>query len=234
MMPVRSAGIDFLHELARPGGADLAICVAPAWDLPCFPEERDALARATAARRREFATGRDCARRALARLGASPVALPPDADGLPRWPPGFTGSISHGGGLCCAAVARTSDVAALGIDVERIVPFEPSLARRVCRADERARIVRMPGLDGYWPNLVFSAKEAVYKCLSPRFGCFLEFEDVGLAFTIESAAGHGRFRVVDAMPGRWEGAARALEGRWLIAGDHIFASAVEHGRCDPG
>jgi 4'-phosphopantetheinyl transferase EntD len=46
---------------------------------PLFPEEAVVVAGAVARRRREFATVRACARRALARLGHPPVPL------LPGW-----------------------------------------------------------------------------------------------------------------------------------------------------
>jgi 4'-phosphopantetheinyl transferase EntD len=211
------------------GGTVVVVRAMLIRDLPCVGVDGGELDRATPARRRAFASGRACAREALAALGVGSVALPPDANGVPRWPSGFTGSISHNDAVCCATAARTADVVALGVDVERIVPFESALVRRVCRTDERARIARMPDLDGLWPNIVFSAKEAVYKCLSPRFGCFLEFEDVALDFTIQSGSESGGFRVMNIVPGPWEGAARGLVGRWLIAGGHIFAIAEDRG-----
>lgn len=220
---------DAAAELEGLSGTGVAVRAMLIRDLPSVSVDGGELDRQTPARRRAFASGRACAREALAALGVASVALPPDANGVPRWPPGFTGSISHDDAVCCAAAARTSDIAALGIDIERIVPFESALVRRICRADERTRIARMPDLDGRWPNLVFSTKEAVYKCLSPRFGCFLEFEDLALDFTIQSGRESGEFRVVNMVRGPWEVSARELEGRWLITGGHIFAIAVDRG-----
>ncbi|MQS37792.1 4'-phosphopantetheinyl transferase, partial [Streptomyces katsurahamanus] len=68
--------------------------VASAWafddtaDIPLFPEEEAALARAVERRRREFTTVRGCARRALAGLGLSAAPLVPGVRGAPVWPDG--------------------------------------------------------------------------------------------------------------------------------------------------
>ena len=53
-----------------------------------FPEEEAVVARAVGKRRREFSSGRACARAALARLGVPPAPLLPGLRGAPRWPDG--------------------------------------------------------------------------------------------------------------------------------------------------
>src|SRR5436190_1333063 len=89
-------------------------------DIPSaklLPEEADALgAHAVEKRRREFAAGRHCARRALTRLGYADIAVPKGEDGEPRWPNDIVGSITHCAGYCAAAVARSSQLASIGID----------------------------------------------------------------------------------------------------------------------
>lgn len=73
--------------------------------------------RAGPRRQTEFQGGRACAAYALRLAGcAAPGSLMPGADGAPHWPPGWTGSISHAGGLAVAAVTRTPR--RLGLDVE--------------------------------------------------------------------------------------------------------------------
>ena len=71
-----------------------------------FPEEEAAIARAVPTRRREFATGRWCARRALHDLGLPPAPIIPGERGAPGWPPGVVGTITHCPGYRGAAVAR--------------------------------------------------------------------------------------------------------------------------------
>src|SRR5690242_12311145 len=65
----------------------------PAAEL--FPQEFDSIARATELRRKEFATGRACARAALARLGRPSAAVLRGPGGAPQWPEGVVGSITH-------------------------------------------------------------------------------------------------------------------------------------------
>ena len=83
-----------------------------------FPEEEIAVSRAVEGRRREFATGRACARQALAQLGLPPRPIGVATTGAPRWPEGVVGSITHC--HCCraAAVGWETDFGAVGIDAE--------------------------------------------------------------------------------------------------------------------
>ncbi len=60
-----------------------------------FPEELQAMARATPARRCEFALGRRRAREALAILDGPRVALPVGRFRDPVWSFGYVGSITH-------------------------------------------------------------------------------------------------------------------------------------------
>ena len=101
-------------ELILPGqvAAVEAFGDDPAAEL--FPQEWAAIARATESRRREFATGRACARAAMARLGLPAVAVLPGPRGAPQWPEGVAGSITHCAGYRAAAVALTRDVVSLG------------------------------------------------------------------------------------------------------------------------
>jgi 4'-phosphopantetheinyl transferase EntD len=187
-----------------------------------LPEERALVARATASRRREFATGRACARRLLAELGCEGFALLRAADRSPLWPAGITGSISHCADLCVVAVARRDGVLALGVDVEPAEPLEPELWRIVCTPGELARLrAAPPAARGRLVRCLFSAKESTYKCVRAAAGPELGFHDV----EIELEAGSGRFAATwrGAAPGgpgrggRLRGAF-AFRGRWVFTG----------------
>jgi len=157
------------------------------------PDEREAVAGAVQRRRREFVTGRACARAALERLGAVPVAIPAGPRGEPVWPAGIVGSITHCDGYRAAAVARTGDVAAIGIDAEPNRPLPGGLLDDVASATEREHLLRLartaPGVA--WDRLLFSAKEAVYKAWFPVTGAWLGFEDA----EVEVDPDTGRFGV---------------------------------------
>src|ERR1700722_6775796 len=91
---------------------------------PFDAAEEAAIARAVPRRRAEFATGRRLAREALARLGCLAASLPPDSAGMPQWPTGFVGTISHSGQLCVAVVGRAHNLLGIGIDLEEIGPLQ--------------------------------------------------------------------------------------------------------------
>ena len=59
--------------------------------------------------RRKPATGRLCARTALAKLGASSVPIPSGRRGAPDWPSGVVGSITHCAGYRAATAARARE-----------------------------------------------------------------------------------------------------------------------------
>jgi 4'-phosphopantetheinyl transferase EntD len=191
-----------------------------------FPEESLVMARATERRRREFATGRACARAALARLGRPPVALLPGPGGAPRWPEGVTGSITHCVGYRAAAVSLTRDVVSLGVDAEpnEALPNHDML-ELIALEEERVRLgelaAGMPGVS--WDRLLFSAKESVYKTWFPLARRWLGFESADIV--IDPHAGTFTARLL--VPGPLVNGAplTLLSGGWL-ADQGLLVTAV--------
>lgn len=185
-----------------------------------LPAEREAVEGAAQTRVEQFTAGRVCSRIALGRFGvAATTPIVRGEDRAPIWPEGFIGSISHTDQWCAAAVARLSDVRALGIDLEPATPLKEALWRRVCTASERERLKAgsSPGLMG---KILFSAKESVYKCQYPLTMQFLGFQAVEIQladgeFEAEFRQEAGEFR-----PGR------VVRGRYLVE-DGLVASACE-------
>lgn len=138
--------------------------------------EADRVARAAEERRREFATGRACARRALSRFGVRPAPLLAGPQGEPLWPGGFVGSITHCNRYRAAAVADARHVRALGIDAEPHEALPPEILACVAGLEERAWLVRAPA-GTHWDRLLFSAKESVYKAWFPLGQGWLDFAD---------------------------------------------------------
>ena len=129
-----------------------------------WPAEAYHIRDAVPSRQREFTTGRVCARRALAQLGITPVALPVGPYGQPLWPIGVTGSITHCSGYRAAAVASKVHVKALGIDAERNRPLPAGVLDLVADESERRAVERLTRRDETnWDCLLFCAKEAVVK-----------------------------------------------------------------------
>jgi 4'-phosphopantetheinyl transferase EntD len=184
---------------------------------PLFAEEMNQIASAVERRRLEFARGRNCARAALRRLGVPDAPLLSGSQREPLWPAAVVGSITHTEGLCVAAVALRSRYAGVGIDVELDAPLLPQLAERVASEAEMSSLTSMPNLLA--ARLVFSAKEAFYKCQFYRTRQFLDFFDVSIEL-----GSQGEFSVelgVDAPPlTRGE----RFQGRWRRRGGFVFTA----------
>jgi 4'-phosphopantetheinyl transferase EntD len=99
-----------------------------------YAVERRAVHDAVPARRREFRTGRACARRCLERLGRPPGPIGCGPRGEPLWPTGVVGSITHCAGLRACAVAPAAAVRALGIDAEPNAPLPDGVAEVIATA----------------------------------------------------------------------------------------------------
>ena len=115
---------------------------------PLSAGERRSAGEVGTARLRELQNGRHYAKRALEALGVPAAELPVGRDRGPVWPQGIVGSITHaageGGDYAAAAVARVSEVAALGIDAEGGGGPDPRDWDRVLTRDEMARLLALP------------------------------------------------------------------------------------------
>lgn len=197
--------------------------------ITLFPEEAALVTRAVPQRRREFATGRHCARAALARLGVPPAPLLPWPSGAPRWPAGVVGSITHCEGYRAAAVARTPEVVTLGLDAEPASPLPGGVLRLVSDAGEQAWIRELGAAEPEvcWDRLLFSAKESVYKAWFPLAGRWLDFAEASV--TVDPDA--GTFAAALLVPGPILGgrALTGFAGRWLIARGLILTAIAVPG-----
>jgi enterobactin synthetase component D len=166
-----------------------------AWcDIP-IPTD---LARAVPKRRLEYQAGRYCARAALTLLGCPPAIPGRDPSGVPVWPHGVVGSITHVDGFARAAVAWSADAEGIGIDTECVLSAARARVVTDTIADEEEVTAGMrAGLDRCEAiTLVFSAKETAFKCLHRLVGRRFGFADMRVvrvdggdrSFDIETAA----------------------------------------------
>ncbi len=189
-----------------------------------FDRERAFIRHAVASRRQEFLAGRTMARSAMARLGLPPAEIAPGPDRSPIWPTGATGSITHTNTWCAAAVARTSDVLAVGIDIENAASIPADVVSVAVSKHEMARLENCALLPReLLPTLVFSAKEAAYKAQYTLTGTFLEFD--ALDIELDNDGRHWRavfnpgFRP-NSFPNN------TIKGLWRKAGDLLATSVV--------
>jgi 4'-phosphopantetheinyl transferase EntD len=182
--------------------------------------EREAIEGAAQTRVEQFTAGRVCSRLALVRLGvAATTPIERGEDRAPVWPPGFIGSISHTDAWCAAAVGRLGELRSIGIDLEPATPLKEALWRRVCTPEERERLRQLPD-PGLMGKILFSAKEAVYKCQYPLTSQFLGFH------AVQVEVGDGSFRAVFQQEAGEFKPGCEMSGRYLVQ-DGLVATACE-------
>jgi 4'-phosphopantetheinyl transferase EntD len=195
-------------------------------DVELFREEARALGRAVDKRRREFTTGRACAREALARLGVPSSPIGSGRHGEPLWPSGVVGSITHCEGYRACAVASSRAVLTIGIDAERDGRLSDGVWAEVAHGSERdvrgatAPVRAGPHLDA----VLFSAKEAVYKAWFPLAGRPLGFDDVEVSLDLSNA----QFSAKLLVPGPVAQGVNLTEfrGRWGVEGGVICTAVI--------
>lgn len=164
------------------------------------PEEAAHLGKAIAKRVGEYAAGRLCARQALAQLGIAGFALRMGEDRRPQWPPQVVGSITHTHGFGGAVVARRAHYRSLGVDAEVVGRVKRELWPKICAPQEIAWLDTLPcDEQDRYAALVFSAKEAFYKCQYGLTESWVGFHDVSLD-TADAGLRAGHFAVLPLQP----------------------------------
>jgi enterobactin synthetase component D len=197
-------------------------------ELARFPSIHvpDSLARAVPKRRIEYAAGRFCAQQALLTCspGDAPAVIGSGAHGEPLWPEGIVGAITHTQGFAAAAVALQRDARAIGLDAERLTQLSADVLDYIAVPAEIPAlelISRMPA-DAV-ASIVFSAKEALFKCLYPEVQRYFDFRDA----LIEALSPSGTFSarlLVGLTPQLPQGS--RFEGRFALAEGRVYTAIV--------
>jgi 4'-phosphopantetheinyl transferase EntD len=147
--------------------------IAPGDETALLPDEAASIASRFVQARRASGAARIAARELLSRFGHRDGAILKSSSGAPVWPDGIVGSLAHDEEAAVAAVARSRNIAALGIDVEPAEPLPTELQKLVLTARERVQAD-----DGFGGRLVFAVKEAVYKAVAALDGTPLDYQDI--------------------------------------------------------
>jgi 4'-phosphopantetheinyl transferase EntD len=217
----RQGSVTLVLEEILPAAVACAEAFTDSADTELFPQEAEIVARAVDKRRREFATGRECARIALGKLGVPPAPILTGERGAPRWPPGIVGSITHCDGYRAAAVARAADVTTVGLDAEPNQPLPRGVLDVISLAEERARLATPAGVERgvCWDRLLFCAKETVYKAWFPLTGRWLGFKDADVTLDPD-----GTFTARLLPAARSGPSSASFAGRWLARGGLVVAA----------
>lgn len=214
-----------IEQILPPGVASVEAFADPP-DPTLFPEEQSIIAQAVERRRREFATGRACARSALAKLGVPPVPILRGERNAPQWPAGIVGSITHCAGYRAAAVARAGELLGIGIDAEPNQPLPDGVLRAIALPGEQAGLRSLPAGTA-WDRLLFCAKEAIFKVWFPLTAVFLGFDGARVAIHPIQATFEAHLLVPSPNPL----VPTTFSGRWLVTSTHLLtAIALPAGR----
>lgn len=133
----------------------------------------------SAKRQKEFLAARSAARQGFSQLGFLPLPVGKGPKGEPLWPPGVVASLAHDDALAACLIAkRGSGLVSLGLDFEPLHrQVSPGVYKTIYAPTELERLTAL----GDWAlRAGFCAKEAIFKCLSPRTGVYLGFLDAQL------------------------------------------------------
>ncbi|SMF81213.1 4'-phosphopantetheinyl transferase family protein [Pseudobacteriovorax antillogorgiicola] len=149
------------------------------------------LLHASARRQVQFLAGRHCARQALIAanfIGEKIVGQ--NSDLSPRWPQSIVGSITHTSSYVSAAIAYRNKVRSLGINSERLFLsgatdslWDVILTRREVAQYEWQYKHHFDRSE--YISLLFSAKEAIYKCYYPISIYRLNYHDIHVEPDVE-------------------------------------------------
>ncbi|WP_062763227.1 4'-phosphopantetheinyl transferase [Falsirhodobacter sp. alg1] len=141
--------------------------------------DRTLVGHARSKRRAEFRAGRIAASRAGMALAGTPFIAGRGADGAPVWPRGLRGSISHSAGQAVALLGRADAWSGLGVDIEGALC--PEVAKDIAPVALTAAERSLFGTSPLAVGMIFSAKESLFKALSPLIGRRFDFDAAQLS-----------------------------------------------------
>ena len=158
------------------------------------------LTRAVIKRKSEFVAGRYLAKKALIDLGVNTTQVAIGENRAPVWPNSFIGSISHSQGFAICAVANTSDIKRIGLDVENYLEAKVAkdILPTVLIESEYPWVGTKNNPNPQVFTLIFSAKESLFKALYPEVGHYFDF-DVAQIKTIDYQTGKFSLQLVQAL-----------------------------------
>ncbi|APT92344.1 4'-phosphopantetheinyl transferase [Corynebacterium phocae] len=184
------------------------------------PLEQALVSQAVDSRKAEFGDARWCAHQALQELGlgeASPILR--GERGMPLWPEGYVGSITHTNGFRAAVVAPGDKVRSIGLDAEPTEPLPPGVLEAIARPAEARQVEELKAAGIFYADkLLFCAKEATYKAWFPLTERFLDFDEAEIDIRLDGTL---TSRILSHPT-----PVAAIEGSWLARDGYAVVSAV--------
>ena len=182
------------------------------------PLERTLVSQAVDVRKAEFGDARWCAHQALSELGATGPVLRGER-GMPLFPDGFVGSITHTQGFRAAVAAPYSSVRSIGIDAEPADALPDGVFDAIARASEVPQMSKLVAAGVTCPDrLLFCAKEATYKSWFPMTQRWLDFDQAEISLRADGTLISYILARPTPVP--------FIEGRWVIRDGYVIVSTV--------
>jgi len=162
-------------------------------------------------------------------LGSQPQPILVGEKRAPIWPDGLTGSITHTYSCAMAVVALSSDLCALGIDVEEDTPLADNLLPAICSEQEQ-RWLQTQANPSQLAKVIFSAKEAAYKCQYTLSQSFFGFDGMELVLDLQQGQFQAHFTAEQ--PPFAQGS--VIKGRFAIGAGVIVTCAELRNSGDAG
>lgn len=184
------------------------------------PLEQSLVSQSVDNRKSEFGDARWCAHQALAELGekdAEPILR--GERGMPIFPAGYVGSITHTHGFRAAVVAPQSKLRSIGIDAEPAEPLPAGVLETIARPGEMAQLEKLRAAGVECPDrLLFCAKEATYKAWFPMTQRWLGFEQAEIDLREDGTLVSYILTRPAPVP--------LIAGRWLVRDGYVLTSTV--------
>jgi 4'-phosphopantetheinyl transferase EntD len=158
-------------EILLKPGLMLSVAAIDDAQTDLHPVELELASDMSPRRLREFRAARTLGRLALTALGMEPSAIIHGIGGEPRWDSGILGSLAHSDTQAAALISTMSTCEAVGVDIVDDREITPAEAVDIMSAGEIEVILKSqiaPSMKERARELVFSVKEAVYKCQYPK------------------------------------------------------------------
>ena len=180
--------------------------------------EQELVAQGVDKRKADFGDSRWCAHQALKGLRMDGPIMR-GLRGMPTFPEGTVGSLTHTEGFRAAVVGRSTRWKSLGIDAEPAAPLPDGVFEAIARPEEhhRMRTLDIPFAD----KVLFSAKETTYKTWFPLTHRFLDFDQADIDLRPDGT--FTSYLLTRPVPVPF------IQGKWAVEGGYVITIAgVRH------
>lgn len=130
-------------------------------------------------RKNEFLSGRRCIHQIMTTANLPHLPVFRNSDRSPGWPLNQIGSVTHGASTAAAIVAQPHHgIIGIGIDIEDLTrTIRANITKHILTPWEIEKWAFESTHVGRETRMIFSIKEAIYKCFQPINGIRLGFKD---------------------------------------------------------